>query len=130
MGNLNSIRRINFEDMQKAIKNEYLIINTLPLDMQHCLIFNSVEASLEEEKINSCIKMGKDANIIIYGKNANDEKIYTKYKQLYAFGFKNIHVYMGGLFEWLLLQDIYGNDEFPTTKIEPDMLKYRPKPIL
>lgn len=121
----NSIRKINFEDMQKAIKKDYIIINTLSLDLQHCLILNSVEASVEEEKINQCIKMGKDANIIIYGKNATDEKIYTKYKQLYSFGFKNIHVYMGGMFEWLLLQDIYGKEEFPTTKNESDILKYR-----
>ena len=32
---------------------------------------------------------------------------------------------MGGLFEWLLLQDIYGNDYFKTTTIENDFLKYK-----
>jgi hypothetical protein len=32
---------------------------------------------------------------------------------------------MGGLFEWLMLQDIYGYDEFPTTKKELDFLKYK-----
>ena len=35
--------------------------------------------------------------------------------------------YPGGVFEWLLLQDIYGNDNFPTTKKELDILKYKPK---
>ena len=41
-------------------------------------------------------------------------------------GFVNINIYTGGMFEWLLLQDIYGNDEFKTTKRELDILKYRP----
>ena len=33
--------------------------------------------------------------------------------------------YTGGLFEWLLLQDIYGSDMFKTTTEEVDHLKYR-----
>ena len=61
------------------------------------------------------IKQGKHIKIIIYGKNCNDEKIYIKYQQLISLGFYNVFIYVGGLFEWLLLQDIYGSDEFPTT---------------
>ena len=30
------------------------------------------------------------------------------------------------MFEWLLLQDIYGEKDFPTTKPEMDILKYKP----
>ena len=41
-------------------------------------------------------------------------------------GLKNIYIYSGGLFEWLLLQDIYGEDEFPTTSKELDILKFKP----
>jgi hypothetical protein len=37
---------------------------------------------------------------------------------------------MGGLFEWLMLQDIYGKELFPTTKKELDLLKFKPPPIL
>ena len=33
------------------------------------------------------------------------------------------------MFEWLLLQDIYGNDNFPTTSKDLDILKYKPKKI-
>ena len=33
---------------------------------------------------------------------------------------------MGGIFEWLLLQDIYGDDQFKTTSRELDILKYKP----
>ena len=37
-----------------------------------------------------------------------------KYDQLIGLGFVNVFIYPGGLFEWLLLQDIYGYDNFPT----------------
>ena len=30
------------------------------------------------------------------------------------------------MFEWLLLQDIYGNEQFPTLGKELDILKYKP----
>jgi len=71
----------------------------------------------------------KDKNIIIYGKNANDNKSLEKYKQLISLGFVNVYIYCGGLFEWLLLQDIYGEDEFPTTKKELDIIKYKPSKL-
>jgi hypothetical protein len=45
-------------------------------------------------------------------------------------GFVNVYLYPGGLFEWLLLQDIYGDDEFPTTIKELDILKYKPDNII
>jgi hypothetical protein len=65
--------------------------------------------------------------IIIYGKNCNDETVEKKYKQIMSFGFQDVYVYTGGLFEWILLQDIYGKDEFPTTSIVIDILKFSPK---
>ena len=68
--------------------------------------------------------------IIIYGRNCNDEKIYSKYKQLNSLGFYNVYIYSGGLFEWLMLQDIYGVDDFPTTKKELDILRFKPQKIL
>jgi hypothetical protein len=33
-----------------------------------------------------------------------------------SLGFKNVYIYLGGMFEWLLLQDVYGQKEFPTDK--------------
>jgi len=51
--------------------------------------------------------------------------VYKKYDQLVKLGFSNVFIYLGGLFEWLMLQDIYGYDEFPTTKKELDILKYK-----
>ena len=53
-----------------------------------------------------------------------------KYQQLIALGFYNVFIYSGGMFEWLMLQDIFGNDIFPTNKKEFDFLKYKPQQIL
>lgn len=127
MGNAASIRKINCEDMQKACKNtnNYIIINTLDISMQQCLILNTTKIENEEALINSIIKKSKNKNIIIYGRNCNDENVYKKYQQLVSLGFTNVYVYVGGMFEWLLLQDIYGNDLFPTTSNELDILKYK-----
>ena len=127
MGNAASIRKINCEDMQKACKNtnNYIIINTLDISMQQCLILNTTKIENEEALINSIIKKSKNKNIIIYGRNCNDENVYKKYQQLVRLGFTNVYVYVGGMFEWLLLQDIYGNDLFPTTSNELDILKYK-----
>jgi hypothetical protein len=127
MGNAASIRKINCEDMQKACKNtnNYIIINTLDTSMQKCLILNTTKIENEEALINSIIKKTKNKNIIIYGRNCNDEKVYKKYEQLVSLGFTNVYVYIGGMFEWLLLQDIYGSELFPTTSNELDILKYK-----
>lgn len=127
MGNTASIQKINCEDMQKACKNtnNYIIINTLDASMQNCLILNTTKIENEEALINSIIKKTRNKNIIIYGRNCNDEKVYKKYEQLISLGFINVYVYVGGMFEWLLLQDIYGGELFPTTSNELDILKYK-----
>ena len=70
--------------------------------------------------------MNRDVVIIVYGRNTNDETIYKKYQQLTQLGFAHVYLFMGGLFEWLLLQDIYGSDMFPTTSPQLDLLKYKP----
>ena len=130
MGNTQSIKKINYEDMQTIMKNPevYFIINTLPVSEQQCLIVNTTLANDEEIIINKFMKENKSIRIIIYGKNCNDENVNKKYQQLLSLGFYNIFVYFGGMFEWLLLQDIYGKDLFPTTKKELDLLKYKPFP--
>jgi hypothetical protein len=129
MGAFNSINKVNFEDVQYAIKNkkQYIIINTLNADEQDLLILNTLDAKKEEEIINNYLKKNKSIKIIIYGKNCYEEKILSKYNQLIKLGFLNIYLYLGGLFEWILLQEIYGFDEFPTNiKMKcVDILKYK-----
>jgi hypothetical protein len=134
MGNkMSTSIKINYEDIQHVLKNPegHLLINTLSETEQECLISNTISIKNEENIINSCIKnVRKDIKIIIYGKNCNDEKTVNKYNQLTSLGFYNVYIYVGGLFEWLMLQDIYGEKEFPTTKKELDILKYKPYKVL
>ena len=128
MGNSNSINKVSFQDIQKIINNKkFIIINTLDINNQSCLIKNTVTPDKETELINAYLSKSKDINILIYGENSNDDKLLSKYTQLSKLGFptQNIYIYLGGLFEWLLLQDIYGDEEFPTTKKELDILKYK-----
>ena len=127
MGNSQSICKINFEDMQKATKNtdQYIIISTLPDKQQTCFIPNTIAIADEEEYINKQLKVSRKIPIIIYGCNAGDATVDKKYTQLLGLGFVNVYIYPGGLFEWLLLQDVYGVDEFPTTVNEMDILKYK-----
>jgi hypothetical protein len=132
MGQSQSIQKINFEDIQYTFNNkdDHILINTLNETRQDCLIIGTINCNKEVELINNFIKNGnKKIKIIIYGLNSNDENIYIKYNQLISLGFYNVYVYSGGMFEWLLLQDIYGSKEFPTTKKELDILKYKPNKI-
>lgn len=121
------IKYINFEDMQSAIRNSsaYIIINTLQVLDQSCLIPGTVLCDKEENLINDILSQGVSKKIIVYGKNDTDETVDKKYQQLRGLGFSDIYIYRGGLFEWLLLQDIYGDSEFPTTSKILDLLKYR-----
>lgn len=135
MGLTQSVQKLNFEGMQNIVNNnntrgKFLIINTLDSNNQHCLIINTLSPSQEIEEISRFLRENKNINIAIYGANSLDSKVVEKYNQLYKLGFTNIYVYIGGLFEWLLLQDIYGDDEFPTTSKIVDILKYKGKSII
>ena len=131
MGNTTSTRKVNFEDVQYSMKNKnkFLLINTLDSSRQNILIKNTVHISREEELINKLIKSNQNVNIIVYDENANAPNLMKKYDQLIGLGFVNVFIYPGGLFEWLLLQDIYGFDNFPTTSQETDILKFKGKSI-
>lgn len=132
-----TILKIGFEDLKKAIENtsydtKYIIINTLSIEEQGCLIKNTLLSTLEENTVNKLMETYQIQNvkIIIYGKNSCDPNIEKKYNQLKTLGFSNVYIYYGGLFEWMLLQDIYGVNEFPTTMNVLDILKYKPISIL
>lgn len=119
---------INFDIMQTAIKtSDYLILNVLQLHDQDCLIRGTINAGNEEQILNKMIESIEIPNkkIVIYGKNCNDEMVTTKLNQLQKLGLTDVSIYRGGMFEWMLLQDIYGEKEFPTTKREVDILRFR-----
>lgn len=131
MGNNVSIGKVNYEDVQEAIKDKNtMIINTLNADNQSCLIIRTTSVRTEVKILNESLTRNNEVRIIIYGMNANDNTTLTKYEQLIKLGFYNVFVYPGGLFEWLLLQDIYGEELFATTKKELDILKYKPSSII
>ena len=132
MGSSQSVcRKVNFEDIQYLLNknNEYILINTLDKQEQDCLIKNTILIQDEEKIINHFMNNNIDIHIIIYDKNANVPNLMEKYEQLIGLGFTNVYIYPGGLFEWLCLQDIYGVDDFPTTKKERDILKYKGKSV-
>ena len=132
MGNkVTSVRKIGFEDIKYLLikGNKFIIINTLHEDDQECLIEGTTLPKDEVIIINRALK-NPNLTIVIYGKNYNDDSIYEKYHKLLNLGFTNVYVYPGGIFEWLLLQDIYGEKEFPTTVKELDLLKFKPIPVI
>ncbi len=129
MGN-SPIKKISFEDVSFVQKNNGIIISTLPEHKQNCLISGTVDIKDEEKVINDMMNTDIKQYVVIYGEHANDDSVFKKYKQLISLGFYNVFVYSGGLFEWLLLQDIYGIENFKTTTKELDIYKYRPPRIL
>ena len=128
MGNSESnIKKVNFDDI---IKNTHIIINIMKKDEQEILIKGTLSIIEEIETINSLLASGKmETTIIIYGKNTDDiSKVINRYRQLQNMGFTHMRAYIGGLFEWLLLQEIYGCDEFKTNIIfKNSVLDYKPE---
>lgn len=121
------IKYIGFENVKIAIQQKHIIINTLSNHTQDNLIKTTIDYTTEESLINDMITSYEFSKpIVIYGKNATDLSADNKCMQLQKLGFKNIMLYKGGLFEWMLLQDIYGVAEFPTTKHTLDILVYKP----
>ena len=112
---------VHFEEIHK----NGLLINTMDNTLQDCLIYNTISIQNEEKIINEYIRKDKSIHIMIYGKNYRDKSIIQKYNQFKKIGFKNVSIYFGGMFEWLMLQEIYGKDHFKTIGITLDILKYK-----
>ena len=130
MGNKLGYHKIGFETMQEYIRQKVLIINTLDSTKQDCLIAGTVSYHEEEDRVNSLLSGDKKERIVLYGMNCLDEKVIKKTEQLVELGFTNIFIYLGGLFEWVLLQDIYGEENFPTIGNELELLKFRPQALV
>jgi rhodanese-related sulfurtransferase len=130
MGSYQSLSKINYEDVINLLNtnspNNVILLNTLNDKNQHCLIINTLHYTDEETILNKYINDNKSILVVIYGMNYSDETIYIKYNQLLKLGFTNVYIYPGGMFEWLLLQDIYGDEMFKTTSKELDILIYKP----
>ena len=129
--------KLGFDDVCAIVKRgpantKILLINTLPIHDQDNLILHTVPYHMEETRINTILSdyttRESDYTIVIYGRNNADDSVDKKFKQLQGLRFTNVFIYYGGMFEWMLLQDVYGTKYFPTTKPqEHDPLKYMPK---
>ena len=110
MGSSLSLNKINFEDVQTIMQNcDGIIISTLPVERHQCLLSGTLSAAEEVTVLNQSLTRGTQSGIriVIYGENSCDDTMLVKYSQLVKLGFNDVHIYVGGLFEWLLLQDIY-----------------------
>ena len=116
---------INFDELKEMKMSGAIIIHTMD-EGEKVLISGTVSAEKESEKINKMLsKNDYEKDIIIYGRNCRDyNDLLKKQKQLASLGFKNIFIYLGGMFEWLLLQDVYGEKEFPTER-KGDILMFK-----
>ena len=128
---------VSFENVSSIIKNydgnTMLLINTMKIDDQIILIKNTILAINEEQIISTILDNNNLTyyTIIIYGKNNLDTTVYSKYDQLANLGFTNIYIYGAGIFEWLLLRDIYGKELFilNSNDVIINMLDYKPNKI-
>ena len=129
MGNSVSKQNIaNFEDVQKFVsETDHVILNVMDDADQDTLISKTLSAVAEVDALNTLMDDGEfDRKILVYGRNGGDvEKVLKKQKQLVALGFTEVYIYLGGLFEWVLLQDIYGTELFKTTRRVADILRYK-----
>lgn len=123
----NIIPKVGFDDIlywikqPKSISEYFILINTMPPIDQDFLIRSTVSYQVEESRINEILDdFRKDLNqytIIVYGRNSVDDTVDKKYHQLIKLGFRNVYVYYGGMFEWIMLQDVFGEDYFPVDAI-------------
>ena len=126
-----TIQKADFEDVKYAIlkSTTVILINTLPIHEQDILIQKTIHSNEEEKTINDLLNSytydPTTLIMIVYGKNANDPTAEKKYYQLKKLGFQQVYVYYGGMFEWALLNELYGAEEFPTTQKIRDILKFK-----
>lgn len=141
----------SFDDVLKAQKHphQYLLLASTHLSLYiGQTVVSSAEESLFLDRYREAVeedtsflsffggrteeegKEKKDTTpkkrVILYGKNARDASPNEKKKELIRRGMSptDIYVYRGGLSEWILLQDIYGEDKFTTSQKVHDLLEF------
>ena len=125
MGVMYSMPSYNYHQLQDRMKFDIILINTMSLSKQDCLIKGTIKAIFEEDYINKLLKTNKNKEIILYGIHHTDLSVITKYNQLKKLGFKNVYIYFGGMYEWLLLQDVFGAINFQTDGIITNIVDYK-----
>jgi hypothetical protein len=125
MGVIYSMPSYNYHQLQERMKHDIVLINTMDIKRQSCLIKGTLKASIEVDFMNKLLKTNKNKEIIIYGIHHTDLSVIKKYNQLKKLGFKNVHIYFGGIYEWLLLQDVFTTINFQTDGIIENIVDYK-----
>uniref|UniRef100_A0A6C0ET26 Rhodanese domain-containing protein n=1 Tax=viral metagenome TaxID=1070528 RepID=A0A6C0ET26_9ZZZZ len=125
MGVMYSLPSYKFNELQTRMKGSIILINTMNTSKQDCLIKNTLKANVETEQINKLLKNNKNQEIVVYGVHHTDISVINKYNQLKKLGFKNVYIYYGGMYEWLLLQEVFGNNNFQTDGMIKDIVEYK-----
>lgn len=77
--------------------------------------------------MDNYLKSNRAVKIIIYGKHCNDDLTEKSIINYLNWGFRTFIFMVEECLNGLLLQDIYGADEFPTSSKQTDHLKYKPQ---
>jgi len=125
MGIMYSLPSYKYYEVKNKMNQDIILINTMPLNRQDCLIKGTVKAIYEEEYMNKILKTNKNKEIILYGIHHTDLSVIKKYNQLKKLGFNNVHIYFGGMYEWLLLQEVFGTINFEIDGIIKDIVEYK-----
>ncbi len=114
MGQTSSYPICSFQELQERQKNkgrnDFILLNTLPLSKQQYLIQGTIPGADESKQVNDYLYKNKQIPIILYGLDCRDNTVISKFAQLKTLGFINVSIYRGGLFEWALLQEVYGSN--------------------
>ena len=125
MGIMYSLPSYKYYEVKERMKKDIVLLNTLPLERQDCLIKGTMKANYEVDYMNQLLKTNKNKEIILYGIHHTDLSVIKKYNQLKKLGFKNVHIYFGGMFEWLLLQEVFGTINFEIDGSLKDIIEYK-----
>jgi hypothetical protein len=125
MGIMYSLPSYKYYEVKDRIRKDIILLNTMPMNRQDCLIKGTMKANYEEDYMNQLLKTNKNKEIILYGLHHTDLSVIKKYNQLKKLGFKNVHIYFGGMFEWLLLQEVFGTINFEIDGSLKDIIDYK-----
>lgn len=118
---IGDIRRCNFETVNMA-RHDGVIISAGPLVSY---IEGTVDGDKANQVLDKCLREDPSKLVVFYGLNSTDSAPLHRWNNATQLGLENAHVYCGGMFEWLILGELYGNDMFPVTSIQDDLLKFK-----
>ena len=116
-----------------------LLLASPSVDIQSWRIVETLNASQEEREINRLIAQYSssgyvpETKIIYYGMNSTDKSPDEQLEKLEKHGLKG-YIYRGGLLEWSLLRECFGEEAYGMSRLEasgddssPNVLDFLPK---